>query len=225
MTTSGTYTFSLDIEALISEALDLVGGEITSGAELKKARTSLNLLLLDLANRGTPLSGLENRTLALTAGTSTYTLPSEVQDVLSLVLSRDDTDTPIERIPLMEFHKISNKTQQGLPTQCAIDRKRTAIEIQLYLVPENSTDVVNYWCKRKIQDAGTYTNTPDMNTRYFPALVFGLAYFISLKRDGFDPAKRKELADLYTSLLDSAATEDSEQVSFKVTPFNYIRRR
>lgn len=225
MSTSGTYQFSLDIEQLITEALDLVGGEITSGADLRKARTSLNLLLIDLANRGQPLAGLENRTLALTKGVSTYTLPPEVTDVISLVISRGDNDTPVERIPMMEFHKISNKTQQGLPTQCMIDRKLGAIELKLYLVPENDTDVLNYWCKRKIQDAGSYSNTPDMATRYFPALVFGLAFFLSLKRPGFDPAERKLLSDLYEQTLDNAATEDSEQVSFKVTPFPYHRRR
>jgi len=224
MATSGIHNFTLDVEELINQALQKVGGEVTSGIDLRNARTSLNLLLIDLANKGTPLSELKNASFTLQEGVSTYNLPATVTDVLSLVLVRDNTDTPITRISIQKFHKISNKTQKGMPTQCIIDRQRLNPVITLYLTPENSTDVVNYWYSTRIEDAGSYTNNVDLSIRYFPALVFGLAYFLSFNKEGFDLQKRSELLNNYVSLLENASTEDRERVSFKLTPFNYRSR-
>jgi len=224
MATSGTTNFSLNVEELISRALDKVGGEITSGIDLRRARTALNLLLIDVANRGIPLAEIKNKTLTLVEGTSEYTLPTDVNDVLSMVLTRDDNDTPVTRLSISEFHKISNKSSEGMPTQYMLDRQRTAPVLTLYLTPDNSTDVINYWCSTRVEDAGAYADTPDMSVRYFPALVFGLAYFVSFDREGFDPAKRRELLDTYIGLLDNATLEDRERVSIKVAPFDYRSR-
>jgi len=163
MATSGTTNFSLNVEELISRALDKVGGEITSGIDLRRARTALNLLLIDVANRGIPLAEIKNKTLTLVEGTSEYTLPTDVNDVLSMVLTRDDNDTPVTRLSISEFHKISNKSSEGMPTQYMLDRQRTAPVLTLYLTPDNSTDVINYWCSTRVEDAGAYADTPDMS--------------------------------------------------------------
>lgn len=226
MATSGTHNFTLDVEELINQALKKVGGGVTSGIDLRDARTALNLLLIDLANKGTPLSGLKNAEFPLTQGVKEYVLPAEVSDVLSVVVSRGNVDIPVTRIAIQEYHKISNKEQQGLPTQCMIDRRLLSPVMTLYLVPDDlaASDSINYWYISRIQDAGSYTDTSDISIRYFPALVFGLAYFISFDRDGFDPQKRSELLSNYVGLLENAATEDRERVSFKITPFNYRSR-
>ena len=49
MTTSGTYNFSMDIDEVIQEAMEMIGGEQTLGHEPKSARRSINLLLTGLA--------------------------------------------------------------------------------------------------------------------------------------------------------------------------------
>ena len=41
MTTSGTYTFSLDIDEVIQEAMEMIGGEQTLGHDPKSARRSI----------------------------------------------------------------------------------------------------------------------------------------------------------------------------------------
>ena len=98
MTYSGTYSFNLDVEELITQALGKLGGEITSGTDLRKARIALNLLLLDLNNREVPLAGMEEKTLQLVKGQATYILPNDVEDVLSLVLDQgNNIDSPITR--------------------------------------------------------------------------------------------------------------------------------
>ena len=51
MSTSGTYDFSMDIDEVIQEAMEMIGGEPTLGHEPKSARRSINLLLSDWQNR------------------------------------------------------------------------------------------------------------------------------------------------------------------------------
>ena len=52
MATSGTYNFSLDIDEVIQEATEMIGGEQTLGHEPQSARRSINLMLNDWQNRG-----------------------------------------------------------------------------------------------------------------------------------------------------------------------------
>ena len=52
MAQSGTYNFNLDIDEVIQEAMEMIGGEETLGHEPKSARRSINLMLNDWQNRG-----------------------------------------------------------------------------------------------------------------------------------------------------------------------------
>ena len=52
MATSGTYDFSMDIDEVIQEASEMIGGEQTLGNQAASARRSINLLLQDWQNRG-----------------------------------------------------------------------------------------------------------------------------------------------------------------------------
>ena len=52
MAVSGTYDFNLDIDEVIQEATEMIGGEDTLGHEPASARRSINLMLKDWQNRG-----------------------------------------------------------------------------------------------------------------------------------------------------------------------------
>ena len=52
MATSGTFNFNLDIDEVIQEATEMIGGENTLGHEPASARRSINLMLTDWQNRG-----------------------------------------------------------------------------------------------------------------------------------------------------------------------------
>jgi kynureninase len=73
MATSGTFNFSMDIDEIIQEALEMIGGEETLGHEPKSARRSINLILQDWQNRGVML---------WTANTSVVTLATSVTTLL-----------------------------------------------------------------------------------------------------------------------------------------------
>ena len=92
MTTSGTYNFSMDIDEVIQEAIEMIGGEQTLGHEPKSARRSINLLLQDWQNRGVLLWTANTTTVSVATSVTAYELADSTVDVLEVVLNRDDTD-------------------------------------------------------------------------------------------------------------------------------------
>jgi kynureninase len=65
MATSGTFNFSLDIDEVIQEATEMIGGEQTLGHEPKSARRSINLMLQDWQNRGILLWTADTTTVSV----------------------------------------------------------------------------------------------------------------------------------------------------------------
>ena len=76
MATSDSKVFSLNTAEVIEEAYELAGLEMRTGYDAATARRSLNIMFSDWANRGINLWTVEQVTLDLTSGTSTYTLNS-----------------------------------------------------------------------------------------------------------------------------------------------------
>lgn len=224
MTTSGTTNFTLTVEEIVEKAYNMVGGELISGEDLRQARRSLDLLFIDLQNRGYPLAKLTQITIPMVEGQAAYTLAANVVDVLDVVLTRDDLDTPLERLSLFEYHRLPKKDETGRPSQFTIDRTETAPIMYFYLSPENNTDVIDLWAVTRIQDTGNASNTVDFSYRYLPAIVLGLAYFLSLEQANFPMDKRAELRQNYQDLLEAAFSEDRERASAHIRPPSYFKR-
>jgi len=120
MALSGTNAFDLDVDDVIQEAFERCGLHARSGYDLKSARRSLNLLLAEWANRGINLWTVELRTQTLTASTTSYTLDSDLIDILEAVVykaSDTTTDMEVDRISRAEYLNISKKSTEAVPTQ------------------------------------------------------------------------------------------------------------
>ena len=77
--------------------------------------------------------------------------------------------------------------------------------------------VLKYYRMRRIQDAGNGVETADMNFRFFPCLVSGLAYYIAMK----DPelmARVPMLKDIYEEQFILAAGEDRDKSAARFVP-------
>ena len=66
MAVSGTYNFNLDIDEVIQEASEMIGGESTLANEAASARRSINLMLKDWQNRGVLLWSTSTSSFTLT---------------------------------------------------------------------------------------------------------------------------------------------------------------
>jgi hypothetical protein len=70
---------------------------------------------------------------------------------------------------------------------------------------------------RRVEDAGSGVQTADMNFRFFPCLVAGLAYYISLKVPDLMP-RVDMLKAVYEEQFQLAAGEDREKASVRFVP-------
>lgn len=219
MSTSGTYDFSMDIDEVIQEAMEMIGGEPTLGHEPKSARRSINLLLSDWQNRDIMLWTAETSVFTVSVSTTTYSLASSSIDVLEAVVNRDSTDIQLERISMQEYLKIPNKRQTGRPTQYAVRHERDNPVIYLWPLPENSTDQVKIELIRYMQDVNkSAVQTADISRRFLPCLSAGLAYYMSMKRPNVDMNRITMIKTEYEERLARALTEDRERVSLLIKP-------
>ena len=219
MSTSGTYNFSMDIDEVIQEATEMIGGEPTLGHEPKSARRSINLLLQDWQNRDIMLWTAETSTFTVSVSTTTYSLASSSIDVLEAVVNRDNVDIQLERISMQEFLKIPNKKQTGRPTQYAVRHERDNPEVYLWPLPENSTDQVKVELIRYMQDVNkSAIQTPDVSRRFLPCLTAGVAYYMSMKRPNVDMQRIAMIKTEYEERLSRALEEDRERVSLLIRP-------
>lgn len=221
MATSGTYTFNLDIPELVDAAFEIGGKQgARAGYDLRMARRHLNLILGGWQNDGINLWAVDLQTQALTAGTASYALASSTQDVFDAYLRRSSIDSEMERISLIRYNDLPDKTDRGKPNQYVVVRGITTATIYLYPTPQNSTDVLYYWRVRQLQDIGNYTNTPDVPKRFLAALTWGLAWNIALGNVAteIDLAKANVIKGEYEKQYMLAREEDRERVDHEIKP-------
>jgi len=225
MTTSGTTAFNMDFTEIAEEAWERAGREMRSGYDLRTARRSMNLLTIEWQNRGINLWTIDEGTVNLVQGTSQYTLPADTIDLLEQVIRTGagnvttQSDLTISRISVSTYATIPNKLSQGRPIQVWIERLRDAPKINVWPVPDSNNYIFKYYRMRRIQDAGSGVETADMNFRFLPCLVAGLAYYIAMKDPELAP-RIQMLKAAYDEQFDLAAGEDREKASIHFVPAN-----
>lgn len=219
MAVSGTYNFNLDIDEVIQEATEMIGGESTLGQEAASARRSINLMLKDWQNRGILLWTTSVSSQTVTASVTSYSLSASTIDTLEVVLSRDNTDTRLERITSEEYLLIPNKTQTGRPSQYSIRRERDNPVLSLWPLPDNSTDILKMEIVSETQDTNkSAIQNADVPKRFLPCLTMGLAYYMSLKRPLVQEGRISLLKANYEELLARAMEEDRQRASMHLVP-------
>ncbi len=221
MATSGTYNFNLDIDEVIQEATEMIGGEQTLGHEPASARRSINLMLNDWQNRGVLLWCTFTTVVTVADTVATVSLADSVTDALQVTYSTSvsGTDIALERISFEEYHNIPNKSQSGRPTQYTVKRNLNNPTIHLYPTPDNSTGVLNIEAIRQVQDVNkSFDQNADSPVRFLPALTCGLSYYLSMKRTGIPMDRIQMLKQNYEEKLAVAMEEDRERANLHIKP-------
>jgi hypothetical protein len=90
--------------------------------------------------------------------------------------------------------------------------------VTVWPTPDNSTPYqFVYWRLRRVQDAGAGVETADMNFRFLPCLVAGLAYHIAIKVPELMP-RIQMLKQIYDETFEIAAGEDREKAPVRFVP-------
>lgn len=229
--TTDTTTFNLDFNQVVEEAFERCGAELRSGYDLRTARRSLNLMLLEWANRGINMWTIEQGSITLSPGVISYDYPIDTVDFLDHVIrtgsGTNQTDINITRISESTYAMIPNKNATGRPIQVWIQRLSGATnaagdvvypKIHVWPSPDSSqTYTFVYWRLRRLQEAGNGINGQDIPFRFLPVLVSGLAYNLAKKIPGAEVRLQMLKAD-YDEQWDLAATEDREKAAIRLVP-------
>lgn len=237
MTTTGTTSFTPNVNEIIEEAFERCGVEARTGYHFRTARRSLNLLTIEWSNRGVNLWTIEEGSVALTPGTITYDLPADTIDLLEHVIrtgtGSTQQDLSITRISVSTYATIPNKNSTGRPIQVYIDRRSGATtssgsvppQINLYPAPDTSeTYNFVYWRLKRIDDAGNGVNTQAIPFRFYNCLIAGLAYYLSVKIPGAE-GRIGPLKQDYEEQWNLASEEDREKASIRVVPTSSFSAR
>lgn len=228
---SGTTSFTPDLNELVEEAFERCGAELRTGYDMRTARRSLNLLLMEWANRGINLWTLDSGQISLVYNTGTYDLPLDTVDLLDHVIRTgtgvNQIDINISRISNSTYAMIPNKNATGRPIQVWINRRTGATnsvgatvppQITVWPLPDNSTPYTFvYWRLRRMQDAGNGVNGQDVPFRMIPCLVAGLSYYLSMKLPGAEQ-RIEMLKAMYDEEWQRAADEDREKAPVRFVP-------
>ena len=213
-----------DMPEIFEEAFERAGLEMRTGYDLKTARRSLNLLTLEWQNRGLNLFTIEAGTLAVTAGTATYTLPADTIDIIEHQIrtgtGTSQVDTALERVSVATYAQQTNKNTQGRPTQIYVQRLPTETKVTLWPVPDNTTTyTISYFRLKGIDglSSGVGSTVTSVPPRFVPCLVAGMAYYLAMKKN---PQMAASLKQEYEFQFQLAAGEDEETASIRFVPFN-----
>jgi hypothetical protein len=220
MATSGTVAFRPDVEEIIAESFERVGmdAQNMTGYQALAARRSLNLLFSEFANRGINYWAVQNNTLALTQGTSTYTLPAGTIDLIDVVIRETtggtSTDTIVQRISISEYNQLPNKSDTGKPSQYMLDKQYTPV-MYLWQVPDTNSYSLVYWSINQLEDVTASNQDADIPYRWSDCICAGLASKLALK---YQPDKFNLLNQVYERAFEFAASTDNDGVTLRVRP-------
>lgn len=229
--TTDTTAFNLDFAELAEEAFERAGSELRSGYDMRSVRRSMNLMLLEWANRGINMWTIEQGTIPLVAGTASYDTPVDTVDLMDHVIrtgtGTNQQDIVISRISNSTYAAIPNKNTTGRPIQVLVRRRTGATNssnvvqypgITVWPTPDSAaTYTFVYWRLRRMQDAGNGVNGQDIPFRFLPAMVAGLAYFIAMKIPGMEQ-RAIALKMVYDEQFQLAADEDREKAPVRFVP-------
>ncbi len=193
MTTTGTYTFQPALDDYLSEAYSRIQirPDTINSTHIVEAIRSANLMLSVWPSMAAQQFQLKLCEVTVTQGQPAIPAASfhaGALQIFSSVLHRDGFDVPMVRLARFDYEQIPSKTNTGRPDRFFWDGAGVNLSsryMQLWPVPENSTDIVRAWVICRPQDVGGLSNTQDIGYEWYDAFAAGLAARLAEK---FAPA-------------------------------------
>jgi len=132
------------------------------------------------------------------------------------------SDIALTQISRSAYSATPNKLAQGTPSQYYVQRKLNP-SIFLYTTPSASVSSTTtpssfqfcFYYLSKIENPGAYTNVSDVVNRFYPCMMSGLAYYLSMK---FSPERTLDLERIYESEMLRALDADNQGTSTFISP-------
>jgi len=237
-----TLTAGLATYALPTDTIDLLEHVIRTGANSSATQADLSITRISVSTYATipnklqqarpiqvfvqRLSGQVNPTSsylngAITAAATTITLDTVVGLAGSGFIRLESEDiyyTYISGNVLGGVFRGQNNTTAAAHVDGIAVFVPQLPAVTVWPTPDDSTTYqFVYYRLRRVQDAGAGSATADMNFRFLPCLVAGLAYHIAVKVPELMP-RIQMLKQIYDETFEIAAGEDREKAAIRFVP-------
>lgn len=226
--TSGTYTFAPSAGDLVHYAFSLINMRRTEldTPHYTDAAMAANFVMIDVSNRNPHRFAMETLVTgsggisAITAGTSTYTLPNRTIAVPIVTIATGSGSTLIERvlgpISAYEYRAMPNKNQTGPITSYFFSLLSTPT-ITFWPSPDSGGPYTAYMqAFRQLQDVDlTNVQGVDAPFRFLDAIATGIAARLA---DSYAPARSADLYAKYEQRMTLAQSRDQETCNLSILP-------
>jgi hypothetical protein len=106
--------------------------------------------------------------------------------------------------------EIASKTTEGRPTRYWWDRRRDGNILNVWPIPDQQYDIV-LTIQKNAEDTIRAFDNIDVPRRFLPAVLFGLAYWIGMRRSKVPETRLNALQLKYERELIAALREDRER--------------
>jgi hypothetical protein len=230
---------------LPSDTIDLLEHQIRTNANQQYNQTDITISRISVSTYSTiPNKLAQGRPIQVwIQRMSAQTNPSSAGDLLAANITSTTTTIPLTNTTdlaaagyiqldseVIYYQYIQDNTLyncvrgQNNTTATAHTANTAVYIVQLPAVtvwptPDGSTPYqFVYWRLRRVQDAGNGVNVQDIPFRFIPALVAGLAYYLSIKLPGVDQNRIIGLKQDYEEQFKLAADEDREKAPIRFIP-------
>jgi hypothetical protein len=235
-------TPGLSTYALPTDTIDLLEHVIRTGQNTSSTQADLTITRISVSTYATipnklqqarpiqvwvqRLSGEVNPTTSLLVGnispTDTTIVLSSVANLAGSGFIRLDSEdiyyTYITGNTLSGVFRGQNNTTAAAHTTGAAVFVPQLPAVTVWPTPDNSQAYqFVYWRLRRVQDAGAGVETADMNFRFLPCVVSGLAYYIAMKVPEL-VQRLPMLKEVYEEQFNMAAGEDREKAAVRFVP-------
>jgi hypothetical protein len=237
-----TLTAGVNTYALPVDTIDLLEHVIRTGQNVSSTQADLTITRISVSTYATIPNKLQqarpiqvwiqrlsgqvspaNATLSSTINSSTTTITlSSTASLPSAGFIRIDSEDILyqwlDGNSLGGVVRGQNGTTAASHTSGATIYNPNLPAITVWPTPDNSTTYqFVYWRMRRVQDAGAGIQTADMNFRFLPCLVAGLAYYIAMKQP--ELVSRVDMLKMaYEEQFNLAAGEDREKAAIRFVP-------
>lgn len=238
-----TLTAGLNTYALPTDTIDLLDHVIRTGQNTASTQADLTITRISVSTYATIPNKLQQarpiqiwvQRLSGQVSPTAYTLVGGINATTTTIELSGTANLPSAGFIRLDTEDIyygwinSDNTLGGVfrgqnGTTAASHVNGTAVynpnlpAVTVWPTPDNSTTYqLVYWRMRRIQDAGSGIQTADINFRFLPVIVAGLAYYIAMKIP--ELAERLPmLKAAYDEQFNLAAGEDREKAAVRMVP-------
>lgn len=236
MSTSGTYSWSLNQQQIVNAALRklavLPSGGSANSNQLTEAVVALNSILKAFAADGMPLWAITTFSFTTVAGQNVYDIGvgQTLNTVAPLKLLQamrapsGDTQVPLNIYPRYDFNILPNlSTITGTPVNLYYQKLSDDHgKIYLWPYPSDSTTTITLDYHRPFQDMVNSTDNLDFPVYWTQAVTYNLAWALAPEY-GIPPTDRQVLATEAKYWKDEALSYGSEEGSFYMQPSSFER--